>query len=330
MRAFFNRQSAARIAVAWHIALFLSIESAFPGDSAGLPDAGTILQKAREADTRITFQGTIPLGDWGKLYVTQQANPDGTYYRKMETVSDTPHSITLFNRDGYFEVVDDTAVKSVLGADGQRFPNYDAHSSYLIRTEEYLHRPCYVITKTIPINSDTFRVFQDSLSDEERRGKTEAVLKTEFANQLRAKTIYIIDQINHFTYVAEEYFSSGKLDQITAYEEVNFNPAFAPDVFDIPAGVKKIILAKDASDRIKKIGDLIFEKINQKYRKNPVKQKLSGPGVVNRLYQSLVGFIFDTNILQYVFVSSAVLSIGALAVIKRKSIFSKHKIAKKK
>ena len=318
LSSYFNRQSAARIAVAWHIALFISIESAFPGDSAGLPDAGTILQKARAAEKRITFHGTIPLGDWGKIYVSQQANSDGTCYSRMETASDVLNSVSLVNRDGFFEVFDDTALKSDLRGGDPHLPNYDAYSSYLIRTEEYLRRPCYVVTRTIPQNGDTFRIFLGSLSEEERRGKTDAALKTEFASQLRAKSIYVIDQNNGFIYVAEDYFSSGKLDQVLTYEEVNFDPVFAPDVFDIPAGVKKIILAKNSSDHLKKYIDLSKEKTKKNIAKNSVRRKPSGPGILDRAYQNLVAFIFDTNILQYVFTISAVLSIGALAVIKRK------------
>ena len=324
MRIFFNRKSAARIAV-WHIALFIPIESAFPGDSAGLPDARTILQKAREAEKRITFQGTIPLGDWGKIYVSQQANSDGTCYRRMETAGDGLNSISLLNRDGFFEVFGDTALKRNIRGDDPHLPNYDAYSSYLIRTEEYLRRPCYVVTRTIPQNGDTFRIFLGSLSEEERRGKTDAALKTEFASQLSAKSIYIIDQNNSFIYVAEDYFSSGKLDQILAYEEVNFAPVFAQDVFDVPAGVKKIILTENRSDYLKKYVDISTEKIRQNVAKNSIRRKPSGPGILDRAYQNLVAFIFDTNILQYAFTVSAALSIGALAVIKRKAIFFKNR-----
>lgn len=270
----------------WGGLLLLGLAGMAP--AANLPDAKLLWEQAEARENHITYSATSESGE-GKqrilLKVYQQTNPDGTWYKRIDTEVNGSVSICIINDSGYYSLYPESHEAILSDYDySDAAVDYSEGATYTVRDGRIQGVPCYIVTRQAVSNDRQYRRFLEKIPRELQRYLSQKDLRAMYADSFPAITIRYIDKNNLFIYGVERYAPNGKLLSRLDQENVDFSPKFARDLFMVPESYK-ILVAKSVVDVSMLRIAIDTKRIDAQLKKERLEK--SRPGWLTRMGRSI-------------------------------------------
>lgn len=276
--------------------------------------AQDILNRALEQEKNGTYEAVL-VNDAGRML--QRANKDGTISFRLE-LGGAKGMVTIKNSGGTF-LLFPASRQAVRDADNDNpEPNYDKYATCAMAEGEYEKIPCYIVTRDIPVNDKTFKIFRDwfeGTNPNQSTGEMRKIFKESFA----AREIFWIGKENNAIYVKACYSNNGKFLQEAKFSKINLNPSLPDNLFEIPAGytIKRAI---DGPDFAEALGGIVVQEAEQERDRLIASQQ---PGFWSTLPQSLgrgLSWLWEWLLAygSWLFLAIAIATVTVIAVMKWK------------